>query len=73
MGIKLEPVLVNLDYIHKHTNLKCKLHAPYLSDGQSRKIRDYCKNRWPKFATNLRPILIGKVLLPVVFHQAKTI
>ena len=56
MGIELEPVLDNLDYVHKHTTVKCNLHAPYLGEDRSREIRDYCKNRWPRFELRLRPI-----------------
>jgi pyruvate-formate lyase-activating enzyme len=56
MGIELSPVLKNLDHVHEYTTLACNLHAPFVSEEQSRRIHEFCNKRWPRFKLALRPV-----------------
>lgn len=56
MGIRLENVASNLDAIHKRSFTKCHLHAPFVNHIQGEGFKSYCKKRWPKFSSHLRPI-----------------
>jgi hypothetical protein len=73
MGIELDPVLMNLDYIHKQTNLICNLNAPYINYKKPKKFVITAKADGQDLRLACDLSLTGKAQFQVVFsRQRKT-